>query len=140
MRYRVEVEPDDNDTYLVTCPDIPEMTTFGEDRPDALSHAVDAIITALQGRINARQDIPVPTHGDGEWLELGALVEVKVELYRIIRREHVTKAELGRRLQWHGPSVDRLLDLGHDSRLLSLEMAFRALGRELHIGAKKMAA
>ncbi|MET0427745.1 MAG: type II toxin-antitoxin system HicB family antitoxin [Microvirga sp.] len=140
MRYRVEIEPDDNDTYLVTCPDIPEVTTFGRDRPDALVHAVDAIITALQGRINARQDIPVPANGAGQWVELGALVEAKVELYRIMRHEHVTKAELGRRLRWHGPSVDRLLDLGHDSRLLSLEMGFRALSRELHIGAKRMAA
>jgi antitoxin HicB len=133
LRYRIHLEPDDNDTLLVTCPDIPEVATFGDDDADARLHAVDAIVTALQGRINARGDIPAPTEGDGTWIELGALIEAKVELYRLMQAGDVTKAELGRRLQAHGPSVDRLLDLTHDSRLGSIELAYKALGREMHI-------
>jgi antitoxin HicB len=133
MRYRIHLEPDDNGTLLVTCPDLPEVTTFGEDEADARARAVDAIVTALQGRITARQDVPDPSAGAGETVELGPLVEAKVELYRLMRAEGVTKAELGRRLEAHGPSIDRLLDLDHDSRFGSIDDAFRALGRELHI-------
>ena len=38
-RYLIKLEPDDNDTLLVTCPALPEVTTFGEDEADALRHA-----------------------------------------------------------------------------------------------------
>ena len=43
MIYPVVLTPDDNDTLLVTCPALPEVTTFGEDKADALRHAVDAL-------------------------------------------------------------------------------------------------
>jgi antitoxin HicB len=45
MKYliRLRLTPDDNGTILVTCPDLPGMVTFGEDRQDALRHALDAI-------------------------------------------------------------------------------------------------
>jgi antitoxin HicB len=60
MRYAVRLTPDDDGTLLVTVPDLPEAITFGVDREDALARAVDAIETAIIGRIAAREDIPVP--------------------------------------------------------------------------------
>jgi antitoxin HicB len=45
----------------------------------------------------------------------------------------VRKAELARRLGWHKPQVDRLLDLRHDSRLDQMERAFAALGKRVRI-------
>jgi len=139
MRYRIHLEPDDNDTLLVTCPDLPEVTTFGQDEIDARFHAIDAIQTALQGRIAAKQEIPEPTDGDGEWIELGALIEAKIALYSLMRANQMTKADLARRLQWHPPSVDRLLNLDHDSRFQSIEMAFKALGKAMHVDVREHA-
>jgi predicted RNase H-like HicB family nuclease len=43
--YRVQLTPDDNGTFLVTCPQLPIVATFGETEPEALRHAVDAIET-----------------------------------------------------------------------------------------------
>ena len=43
------------------------------------------------------------------------------------------KADLARKLGVHGPQVDRLLDLDHNSRLEQIEDAARAIGREVHI-------
>ena len=54
MRYAVVLTPDDNDTLLVSVPDLPEVLTFGEDREDALLRAVDAVETALMARVEAR--------------------------------------------------------------------------------------
>jgi antitoxin HicB len=139
MRYRIHTERDDNDTLLVTCPDLPEVVTFGTDAADAHLRARDAIVTALQGRIAAREDIPESSGSGGEAVDLGTLLEAKVALYRLMRTEGVTKAELARRLNWHGPSVDRLLDLDHDSRFGSMAAAFRALGREMHIAVEEPA-
>jgi antitoxin HicB len=51
----------------------------------------------------------------------------------------VGKAELARRLGWHLPQVDRLLNLRHASRLDQLEQAFRILGRQLTINVHEAA-
>ena len=49
--YRIKLAPDDNGKVLVTCPGLPEVTTFGEDEADALRRAVDAIEEALAARM-----------------------------------------------------------------------------------------
>ena len=59
LRYSVTLTPDDNGTLLVTCHDLPEVTSFGDDREDALRHAADAIEEALAARIAAGEDIPI---------------------------------------------------------------------------------
>ncbi len=51
----------------------------------------------------------------------------------------VTKAELARRLGWHGPQVDRLLDLNHASRLDQIEAALAALGKRLQVTVRDAA-
>lgn len=48
-----------------------------------------------------------------------------------MRDEGVRKTELARRLGWHLPQVDRLLDLRHASRPEQAEAALQALGRRL---------
>jgi antitoxin HicB len=54
-----------------------------------------------------------------------------VLLYRAMRERGVRKADLARRLGWHGPQIDRLLDLNHASRLDQIEAALAALGKRL---------
>ena len=38
LTYPIKLEPDDNGTLLVTCPALPEVTTFGEDEAEAFEH------------------------------------------------------------------------------------------------------
>src|SRR6267154_379000 len=59
--YPVVLEPDDNGTWLVICPDLPEVPTWGEDQEDALRHAADAIEEALAARMAHREPIPEPS-------------------------------------------------------------------------------
>ena len=61
LDYAVLLTPDDNGTLLVTCPDLPEVTTFGSDKADALRHARDAIEEAIAARIARRADLPLPS-------------------------------------------------------------------------------
>jgi antitoxin HicB len=58
--YPVILEPDDNGSFLVTCPDLPEVTSWGEDVADALRHAADAIEEALAARMAHGDPIPIP--------------------------------------------------------------------------------
>ena len=101
---------------LVTSPDFPELTTFGDDREEAIARAVDALEEAIAARIHDRDDIPAPSRGK-IYATLPTLTSVKVLLYQGMREEGVGKAELARRLGWHMPQVDRVLDVEHHSRL-----------------------
>jgi antitoxin HicB len=135
LRYSVKLSKDTNGTILVDVPSIPEAHTFGDDREEALLRAVDAIETALMGYIEDRREIPPPAVATprGTFVSLPALTEAKLALYQSMRGARVGKAELARRLNWHLPQVDRLLDLRHASRLDQLEAAFRALGKRLSV-------
>jgi antitoxin HicB len=134
LAYPVELSPDTNGTLLVTFPDFPEATTFGGDEGDALLRAVDALETVLAARIDDREEIPLPQPTAGRRLvALPALSAAKVLLYRAMREAGVRKADLARRLGWQGPQVDRLLDLGHASRLDQIEQALAALGKRLTV-------
>lgn len=139
LRYPVRLEREGN-KILVSLPDVPGAHTFGADRDEALARAVDALETMLMGMIADREDIPMPSLVKrGPFVELPALTEAKVLLYRAMRSLNVGKAELARRLGWHMPQVDRLLDLRHASRLDQLEQAFRALGKQLTIEIREAA-
>jgi antitoxin HicB len=133
IAYRVTLEPDDNGTLLVSCRSLPEVTTFGDDEADALRHARDAIEEALAARIAEGQDIPEASTRGPHLIRLPALISLKVDLYRQMRRAAVTRAELARRLGWNRESVDRLFRLDHASRLDQIEAAVAALGRKIDV-------
>jgi antitoxin HicB len=132
LAYPVNLERDTNGTLLVTFPEFAEAVTFGEDESDALLRAVDALETALAARIDDREDIPLPSPAAGRpCAVLLALSAAKVLLYRAMREAGVCKADLARRLGWHSPQIDRLLDLNHASRPDQIEAALAALGKRL---------
>lgn len=134
MAYPVEFERDTNGTLLVTFPEFAEAVTFGEDESDALLRAVDALETVLAARMDDREEIPLPSPAAGRpCAVLPALTAAKVLLYRAMREARVGKADLARRLGWHGPQIDRLLDLNHASRLDLIEAALAVLGKRLSV-------
>lgn len=53
LSYRIQVEPDDNGTLLVTSPDLPEVTTFGLDEDAARKRRLRDRGSA--GRTHSRQ-------------------------------------------------------------------------------------
>jgi antitoxin HicB len=56
-----------------------------------------------------------------------------------MREAGVRKADLARRLGWHGPQIDRLLDLNHASRLDQIEAALAVLGKRLSVAVDNAA-
>ena len=133
LSYPINLQDDDG-TVLATSPDFPELTTFGNDREEAIARAVHALEEAISARIHDRMDIPSPSQGE-TYAFLPTLTSVKVMLYQGMRDQGVGKAELARRLGWHLPQVDRVLDLQHKSRLDMMDAALGAIGQRLHVGA-----
>jgi antitoxin HicB len=135
LGYRIKLAPDDNGTLLVTCPALPEVTTFGEDREDAMRHAVDAIEEALAARIARGAEVPPPANvsRNHDFIDLPLLTTLKLQLLAALRDSGLTRADLVRRLGWHREQVDRLFRLDHASRIEQIEAAFRALGRKVTV-------
>ena len=124
---------DDADTILATSRDFPELTTFGEDRDEAHARALDALQEAIAARIHDRRDIPSPSPGGDVRITLPTLTAVKVILYQGMRDQGITKTDLARRLGWHLPQVDRVLDINHHSRLDQMDAALQAIGCRLNV-------
>jgi antitoxin HicB len=140
MRYRVTLEREKG-LVNVYFPDVPGVQTFGDDEQEALARAVDALESMFMALIQDRENIPrprAPKRGE-KTVTLPALTVAKLELYQAMRAAGVGKAELARRLNCHLPQIDRLLDLGHASRLDQLEQAFAVLGKRLEVAIQNAA-
>ena len=133
LAYPIILEDDDG-TVLATSPDFPELTTFGEDHDEAVARAADAIEEAIAARIHDGKAVPPPSQGP-VYTTLPTLTVVKVMLYQGMRDQGIGKAELARRLGWHLPQVDRVLDIQHNSRMDQMDAALGAIGRQLHVTA-----
>lgn len=131
--YPIELTPDDNGTFLVTCPDLPEVTTFGESVEAAAAHASDAIAEALAARAVTGRDIPEPSAPGPHSAPIGTRIELKILLHRRLRAAGLTRADLQRRLGWQRESVDRLFRFDHASRLDQVDAALRAMGEEIRV-------
>jgi antitoxin HicB len=138
MYYEIKFDMDETDNgecvWLVSVPQFPEITTFGDTKESASKSALAAIEEAMAGRISASESIPVPmaeTSGKGYYVEVPLLTLMKIFLYGICREKGVSRAELSRRLSWHREQVDRLFRLDHKSQIDQLEAAFKAVGEPL---------
>ncbi len=142
MYYPVTLTPDDNDTFLVTCDLLPELTTFGAGRSEAAKRAEDAIVEALGARLARWEETPLPDYSsahpeldrlDVEFARVPLLVAAKVALMNASIAGNVNRAELARRLGWHREQVDRVFRVGHGTQVDQLEAVAGALGRDLAI-------
>ncbi len=134
MQYPVDLVREGSKT-LLSFSDFPKIHTYGDNEEEALTRAADALETYLMSMIEDREPIRAPhrpKRGQRS-VTLPALTEAKIEVYRQTRASRMGKAELARRLHCHLPQVDRLLDLGHGSRLDQIEQALQAAGKSLTI-------
>ncbi len=67
LAYAIDLT-DDDCTLLVTSPDFPELTTFGDDRDEAIARAADALEEAIAARISRGELIPAPSEGGVRFL------------------------------------------------------------------------
>jgi antitoxin HicB len=126
MEYPVTLIKDDNGSLLVTCPDLPEVTSFGKDEADALRRGRDAVEEALAARMDDFSPMPHPSAGEPR-VRVRLPMAMKVELYRSLEASGMTRADLMRALGWHRNQVDRLFDPRHATRLDQFEAAFGAM-------------
>jgi antitoxin HicB len=139
--YPATLTPDPDGGFTVTFRDVPEAITEGGGREEALLRAQDALESALAMYIAAKAPLPSPSRAEAgeEMVPLSALGMAKTALYEAMREQGVGRAELVRRLRWHFPQVNRVLDPRHASRMEHVEAALAALGLRLIVDVARAA-
>jgi antitoxin HicB len=131
--YPATLTPDPDGGFTVTFRDVPEAITEGDSREEAMSRAQDALESALGMYVEAKEPLPAPSAAETAevMVPLSAVGMAKAALYDAMRQQGVGCAELARRLCWHLPQVNRVLDLRHASKMEQVETALAALGLRL---------
>ena len=138
--YPVELTPDDNDTLLVTFPDVPEAVTFGEDEAEALLMAEDALLVMFSAYMEDRQRIPEPSPLNRRpGVALKVTASAKIALYNALLAAGKRKPDLARMLNLTAIQVDHLLSLYHKTRIEQIETALAVLGKRLIVEMREAA-
>jgi antitoxin HicB len=128
--YPVLLNPEPDGGFVVTFPDVPEAITQGDDVPDALAQAADALEEAIAGRIRRGESIPSPSPvSDLPIVPVPPLTAAKAALYLALREAGISQSELAARLGCDEKEVRRLLDPRHASKLSRIQKALAALGK-----------
>jgi antitoxin HicB len=133
LAYAVRLDPAKEGGYVVTCRDLPEVVTQGDDLEEALAQASDAMDEAFAARIDDGEDFPeasAPRKGE-HVVAPSSDLSAKAALYLAMKEAAISKAALARTLQIDEKEVRRLLDPHHPSKLPRMEEALHALGKRL---------
>ena len=133
MQFPVALLHNKGGGFTVTFPDIPEAISEGDTEAEALAHARDALVSALDFYFEDRRPVPPPSRPKRrqKLVELPASLAAKVLLLNELVRQNVRPAELARRLGTTPQEVNRLTDVRHTTRIDGIAAALHALGKRL---------
>lgn len=137
MRYPARFKPAPEGGFVVTFRDIPEAITQGDTDTEAMEMAEDALLTAMEFYFEDKRSVPSPSKVKrGEQLvSLPPSVWAKVLLLNEMLAQGVSASELARRLHTRPQDVNRVIDLGHTTKIDMLNLAMQALGKRFEIVA-----
>lgn len=135
LRYPARFEPAEEGGFVVTFRDVPEAITQGETMDEARDMAADALLTAMDFYFEDKRPVPAPSKAttNEELVALPASVSAKVLLLNELVEQKVTAAELARRLGTRPQEVNRIIDIGHATKIDTIALALAALGKQLKL-------
>ncbi|MGE6391447.1 type II toxin-antitoxin system HicB family antitoxin [Psychrobacter pacificensis] len=136
MQYPANITKGDQ-AFVVTFRDIPEAITQGYTYDEAIEMAEDALLTAMDFYFEDNRPVPSPSQPqkDEVLITLPASASTKVMLLNLLLEEHVSQAELAKRMGIRPQQVTRIVNLEHTTKIDTVEQAFKALGKKLSITA-----
>ncbi|MFZ4537522.1 type II toxin-antitoxin system HicB family antitoxin [Propionivibrio sp.] len=136
FEYAVILTPADEGGFVVTCRDLPQLVTQGEDVADALSEASDAMDEVFAAYMQGKLQFPAPSKARGGEYQVAppAATVAKAALYVAMKEAHVTNVQLAKQLGVDEKEVRRLLDPHYASKLPRIAQAVAILGKRLVIG------
>jgi antitoxin HicB len=137
FRYPARFEPAEEGGYVVTFRDIPEAITQGDTLEEARQMAADDLLTAMDFYFEDKRKVPSPSKPvESEVLvDLPVSASAKILLLNEMIDQKVTAADLARRLNTRPQDVQRIVDLGHTTKIDTIAEALEALGKRLEVTA-----
>lgn len=134
LRYPALIEPDGTG-FMVSFRDIPEALSGAPTVEETRAMAADALLTAMDFYFEDKRPVPAPSKAKkGEVLvALPASVSAKILLLNEMIAQKVTASELARRLNTRPQDVNRIVDLGHTTKIDTIAEALEALGKQLEL-------
>ena len=135
LRYPVRFEPAEEGGFVITFRDIPEAITQADSLDEARVMAADALLTAMDFYFEDKRPVPAPSkvQKGEELIALPASVSAKILLLNEMLAQKVTPSELARRLSTRPQDVNRIVNLGHATKIDTIAEAFEALGKHLEV-------
>ena len=136
FEYSVLLKPAEEGGFIVTCRDLPQLITQGQDVADALALAADAMDEVFAAYIKGKLEFPAPSKvRRGEYLVAPpAGTMAKAALYVAMKEADVTNVQLAKQLGVDEKEVRRMLDPHYGSKLPRIAQAIKLLGKRLVIG------
>ena len=125
----------DGDGYMVSFPDIPEALTGASSREAAIEMAADALTTAMDFYFEDRRSVPPPSAAKrGQvMIDLPPSIGAKVLLLNEMLAQGTRPADLARLMNVRPQEVNRLTTLRHPTKIDTVAVALRALGKRLEL-------
>lgn len=122
--------------FVVTCRDLRQLITQGDDTAHALAQAADAMDEVFASYILGGLPLPEPSKAkrNEHWVSPPAETVAKAALYVALREAGMSKVELARRLGVDEKEIRRMLDPHYRSKLPRIARAVSLLGQRLVIG------
>jgi antitoxin HicB len=122
--------------FIVTCRDLPQLITQGENKADALKQAADAMDEVFATYMLEGLIFPTASKARREEYSVAPPAETmaKAALYMAMSEAGITKVQLAKQLGIDEKEVRRLLDPHYASKLPRIAQAIQLLGKRLVIG------
>ena len=135
MYYPAHFEPATEGGFVVTFRDIPEAITQGDTDAEALTMAEDALVSSMDFYFEDRRRVPDPSplQAGERLVELPPSISAKVLLLNELIDGGISNAELARRMGTRPQEVQRIVDLGHATKIDTIARALHAVGRQMEI-------
>jgi antitoxin HicB len=129
--YPYSVYQSEDGAWQVRFPDVPEALTEGDTDAEAHALAQDALLAALGGLTKLKRDLPEPSAKGDFFVVVPMLESAKLALYLAMREAGLNKVTLAHKLGKQEGEVRRMLDLDHQTKIGTLEVALWHLGKQI---------
>lgn len=131
IRYPARLEAQEDGSYLVQFIDLPDTFTEGNSQEEALFNAVEVLSAMLAWRLDAGQELPVPSAQVEGTIDVAPDAKTQAAMLLRLARGERSIADLARSLETSWPAARRLEDPSHWPSLKTLDRAASALGKRL---------
>ncbi len=117
--------------FSVSFPDFPEAHTQGETHEEAIEMAIDCLHTAIEWRLEEKQDIPGPSRSRAKnqiIIPVALDLAPKLALLQVMREQNISNVKLAQKLQVGETVIRRMLNPKHKSKPEQYIRALAALG------------